>query len=156
PARHSKDLVRNVEVEAAIGEIKKRDLVGLRSAFSSLTYLASTRDYNTARYYHEGLARRFTEEVMEQALAACHMEAFRRLVCCSIEEAGGQLDILGRAAPEPPVNVLHAWTRLEPFRVLMPMDCDQLSADFFVSNVRVVLGILQNHAQVAEPVFPVA
>jgi hypothetical protein len=156
PARRAQDLVRNMEVEAAIAEIKKRELGGLRSEFSGLTYLASTRDYNSARYYHEGLARRFTEDVMEQALAACHTEVFRRLACRSVEEIVRQLDVYVRATPEPPANVLRAWTELEPFRVLRPLGCDQLLADLFVSNVKVVLCILQNNALVAEPAYDIA
>lgn len=155
-ACRAKYLIRNLEVEAAIEEIKRRELSGLGSEFSGLTYLASVRDYNSARYYHEGLARRFTEEVMEQALATCHREVFRRLVCCSLEETVRQLDAYVRATPEPTANVLRVWTRLEPFRVLMPLGCDQLSADLFVSNVRVVLGILQDHVQATDHAYNVA
>jgi len=140
--------IRNPEVEAAIEAIKRRELSGLRSEFSGLTYLASTRDYNSGRYYHEGLARRFSEEAMESALAACHEEIFERLVYSSLEELARQLEIYVSVIPEAPINVLRAWSKLEPFRVLMPMSSDQLSAELFVSNVRVALAILQGQRQV--------
>jgi hypothetical protein len=71
--------IRNLEVEAAIEVIKRRQLSGLRSEFSALTYLSSTRDYNSGRYYHEDLTRRFGEEAMERALAACHEEVIRAI-----------------------------------------------------------------------------
>ncbi|MGH9939293.1 MAG: hypothetical protein ACREAM_23870 [Blastocatellia bacterium] len=135
--------IRNLEVEEAIEVIKKRELLGLRSEFSGLTYLASTRDYNSGRYYHEGLARRFSEEAMESALAFCHKEIFERLACSPLEELARQLEIYMSVIPEAPINILRAWSKLEPFRVLMPMSSDHLSAELFVSNVRMALAILR-------------
>ena len=140
--------IRNLEVEEAIEVIKKRELLGLRSEFSGLTYLASTRDYNSGRYYHEGLARRFSEEAMESALASCHKEIFERLVHSPLEELTRQLEIYVSVIPEAPINILRAWSKLEPFRVLMPMSSDHLSAELFVSNVRMALAILRDQRQV--------
>jgi hypothetical protein len=136
--------IRNLEVEAAIEVIKRRELSGLRSEFSALTYLSSTRDYNSGRYYHEDLARRFSEEAMERALAACHEEVFERLVYFPMAELVRQLEIYVSVIPEAPTNILRAWSKLEPFRVLMPMSSDRLSAELFVSNVRMALTILRN------------
>jgi len=136
--------IRNLEVEAAIEVIKRRELSGMRSEFSGLTYLSSTRDYNSGRYYHEDLARRFSEEAMERALAACHEEIFERLVYFPMAELVRQLEIYVSVIPEAPINILRAWSKLEPFRVLMPMSSDRLSAELFVSNVRVALTILRN------------
>lgn len=140
--------IKDMEIEAAIEVIKRRELSGLRSEFSGLTYLSSTRDYNSGRYYHEGLARRFSEEAMESALAACHKEIFERLVYSSLAELVRQLEIYVSVIPEAPANILRAWSKLEPFRVLMPLSCDRLSADLFVSNVRVALTILQGYRQI--------
>jgi hypothetical protein len=136
--------IRNLEVEAAIEVIKRRELSGLRSEFSALTYLSSTRDYNSGRYYHEDLARRFSEEAMERALAACHEEIFERIVYFPMAELVRQLEIYVSVIPEAPTNILRAWSKLEPFRVLMPMSSDRLSAELFVSNVRMALTILRN------------
>jgi hypothetical protein len=136
--------IRNLEVEAAIEVIKRRELSGLRSEFSGLTYLSSTRDYNSGRYYHEDLARRFSEEAMERALAACHEEIFERLVYFPLAELARQLETYVSVIPEAPSNILRTWSKLEPFRVLIPMNSDQLSAELFVSNVRVALTILRN------------
>jgi hypothetical protein len=139
--------IRNLEVEAAIEMIKRRELSGLRSEFSGLSYLSSTRDYNSGRYYHEGLARRFSEEAMETALAACHEEVFDRLVYFPLAELVRQLRIYVSVIPEAPANILRAWSRLEPYRILMPMSSDRLSAELFVSNVRMALTILQNQKE---------
>jgi hypothetical protein len=136
--------IRNLEVETAIEMIERRELSGMRSEFSGLTYLSSTRDYNSGRYYHEDLARRFSEEAMERALAACHEEVFERLVYFPLAELARQLEIYVSVIPEAPSNILRTWSKLEPFRVLMPMSSDRLSVELFVSNVRVALTILRN------------
>jgi hypothetical protein len=142
--------IRNLEVESAIEAIKKRELSGMRSEFSGLTYLSSTRDYNSGRYYHEDLARRFGEEAMERALAACHKEVFERLVYSPLAELARQLEIYVSVIPEAPTNILRAWSKLEPFRVLMPMSSDRLSAELFVSNVRVALAILRSQRNIEQ------
>src|SRR5207249_6944247 len=49
-------------------------------------YLASSRDLNTGRYSHDGIAFHFSENVASKAMAACHEEIFDRLVYCSLEE----------------------------------------------------------------------
>ena len=140
--------ISNLEVEAAIEMIKRRELSGLRSEFSGLTCLSSTRDYNSGRYYHEDLARRFGEEAMERALATCHEEVFERLVHFPLAELTRQLEIYISVIPEAPINILRTWSKLEPFRVLMPMSSDRLSVELFVSNVRVALAILQNQKKI--------
>src|SRR5262249_36337325 len=136
PDAQATSRIRKLEIEAAIEMIKRRELSGMRSEFSGLTYLSSTRDYNSGRYYHEDLARRFGEEAMERALAACHEEVFERLVHFPLAELTRQLEIYISVIPEAPSNILRTWSKLEPFRVLMPMNSDWLSVELFVSNVR--------------------
>lgn len=140
--------IKNLEVEEAIEMIKRRELSGMRSEFSGLTYLSSMRDYNSGRYYHEDLARRFSEEAMERALATCHQEVFERLVYFPLAELVRQLEVYMSVIPEPPSNILRTWSKLEPFRVLMPMSSDQLSVELFVSNVRVALAILRDQKNI--------
>jgi hypothetical protein len=141
------DRVKNLEVEAAVGEFRRRELSGRRSEFLGLTFISSTRDYNSGRYYHEDLARRFSEQTMERALAICHEEIFERLLYIPLEEFVSQLETYVKITPETPANIIRAWCKLEPYRVLMPMNSDRLSADLFISNVRIALAILQDRFQ---------
>ena len=60
---------RRMDSETAIDDLKNRTIAGIAGDIGRLIYLASTRDYNTGRYYHAGLASRFTEEVASNALA---------------------------------------------------------------------------------------
>ena len=79
------------DVQAATQDLRRRTLAHMPVALERLIYLASTRDYNTGLYHHEGLALRFSEESACEALADCHREAFRELVAASLHELVHQL-----------------------------------------------------------------
>ena len=133
--------VRRIDTEAAVEDLKHRTLPAIPGEVARLVYLASTRDYNTGHYYHDGLAFSFTEEVAGMALAACHQEVFERLAFTSLEELVQHLDHYVTSTG-PPREVLETWTKLEPYRVALPLDCDPLSAKLFLSNLRTALAIL--------------
>jgi hypothetical protein len=135
--------VKREDVEAAIEDVKSRTLAGLPGDLARLIYIASTRDYNTGHYYHEGLAMHFTEEVARRALAACHQEIFDRLAPSLVEDLVKQLETYVSSTHARPVEVLEAWKKLEPYRVTIPLECAPLAAEFFFSNVRIGLAILQ-------------
>ena len=55
--------LRSMNLEDALNDLQGHTLRGIPGEIARLVYLASTRDYNTGRYYHDGLVFRFTEEV---------------------------------------------------------------------------------------------
>lgn len=130
------------EIELAVEEVKRRTLASLRGNLPRLVYLASTRDYNSGRYHHEGLANRFTAEISACALAICHEEVFERMVRSSVAELVNELQSYIHSTAESPDDFVGAWVRLQPYRVLIPLDADRLSSEFFFSNLRVALAIL--------------
>ncbi len=134
--------IMRTDVEAAIDDIKNRTLSSMPGDLGRLIYLASTRDYNTGRYYHEGLALRFTEDVAGIALTTCHVETFNRLSQSSLGELVHQIEIYISSTHAEPCEVLEVWNKLEPYRVAIPRECDQQTAEFFFSNIRVALAIL--------------
>jgi len=135
--------VKRGDIQAAIEDVKSRTLAGLAGDLARLIYIASTRDYNTGRYYHEGLAMRFTEEVTGSALAACHQEIFGRLAASSLEDLIRQLGTYVTSTHSKPDEVLEAWSKLEPYRVTIPLGCNPLAVEFFFSNVRISLAVLR-------------
>ncbi len=141
--------IKRMNVEDAIEDIKNRTLRGIRGDVARLIYLASTRDYNTGQYYHEGLAMHFTEEVAVAALEACHQEIFRRLAVKSLEDLVRELENYLDSTGARPAQVLEAWQKLEPYRITRPLDCDQLWADFLFSNLKMALAILQSRQKSA-------
>ena len=134
-------------VREAIEDVRRHTLTGIRGDIAKLIYLASTRDYNTGRYYHDGLAFRFTNEVSEQALEFSHREIFGRLVFSCLEAFTQELEIFIRETHESLEKVIGAWKKLEPYRVTIPQNSDTMSVDLFLSNVRIVLAILEERAK---------
>ena len=130
-------------MEAAIQDLQGHTLGNLSGTIAQLVYIASTRDYNTGQYYHDGLAFRFTEEVARAALAAHHKKIFRELVFCPLEDLVQQLDLYMRSSRVLRADFLELWRKIEPYRVTAPVDCDPLSVELFFSNLKIALAILQ-------------
>ena len=130
------------ELEAAVRDLELRTLARLRGEFSKLVYLSSTRDYNTGEYQHDGLAQQFGAQAAQQALARCHESVFQEVLHASLASLVAQLATYIESTGAEKEKVLYSWRRLQAFRVLVPATCDELSADFFVSNIRIALEAL--------------
>lgn len=134
-------------IREAIEDVRCRTLAGIRGDIAKLIYLASTRDYNTGRYYHDGLAFRFTSEASERALEFSHREIFERLVFSPLEALSEEVETFIRGTHEAPEKVLETWKKLEPYRVTIPQDSDPTYAELFFSNIRIALAMLEAQAK---------
>jgi hypothetical protein len=130
-------------VERAAEDLRRRTLPEIPRSLDRLIYLASMRDYNTGLYYHDGLAARFTQEAACEALADCHREAFRDLLGKPLKELVAQMEAYVEATGTSPFDFVTAWTKLEPYRVAVPVQTDSLSSEFLFSNFRLALAILE-------------
>jgi hypothetical protein len=133
-----------VQVEEACEDLKVRTLVSLPGSFGRLIYLASMRDYNTGQYYHDGLAKRFSEVAAAEALAKCHREVFQLLLRSPLEKIVGELERYIGSTPAEADQLLDTWERLQPYRVAVPAQCNPVLADFFTSNIKIALAILKH------------
>src|SRR6266481_1173629 len=140
---------RNIDVEPAVTDLRNRTLSRLPGDFSRLVYLASSRDYNTGQYYHDGLTFHFSETVASKAMALCHREIFNRLVYASLEELIEELWNYISSTAERPEDFLKSWEHLGSYRVTIPSECDELEADVFLSNLKMALAILQTRRKPA-------
>src|SRR5436309_11120717 len=112
-------------LDAAIDDLRTHTLPEIPGDFARLIYLSSTRDYNTGRYYHDGLALRFGEEIAGEALAICHREVFRRLALCPLEDFTEDMkNYVECSADGAAADLLRAWKKIEPYRVTVPLDAD--------------------------------
>lgn len=131
-------------VDAAVMDLENRTLSNIEGNLTRLIYLASTRDYNTGRYYHEGLSTRHTGEAVEEALAVCHRKVFDKLALISLEELLSEVARYIRSSRVEVSELLGTWQAIEPYRVTIPPGCDPLTKEVFFSNVKIVLAILRS------------
>jgi hypothetical protein len=138
---------RMVAVEQAYDDLLRRSLSKIEGDLARLIYLASTRDYNTGKYHHDGLAARFQEEIAAQALELAHREIFCRIAASSLEELVEQVEIYVSSSRQGRDEVLQVWQKLEPYRVALPVDVNVAVAQLFVSNIKLALAILRQRYQ---------
>ncbi|MFZ0211081.1 MAG: hypothetical protein WBE20_09820 [Candidatus Acidiferrales bacterium] len=143
-------------VQAAIADLKGRTLPRLPGDIARLIYLAGTRDYNTGKYYHEGLARMFTEEIASRALQECHSEIFEDLIRSSIQDLLCQVELYVGSGCAETEEFVDFWEKIEPYRVAIPFTSDLVSAQLFNSNVKIALAILRHRGNNPRNSSPVA
>jgi hypothetical protein len=144
---------RTNEVVNAAEDLRRRTLSRFDRPLDQLIYLASTRDYNTGVYYHDGLAAAFSQDVACQALSDCHRESFRQLIGTSLESLVGQLEGYMNSVHPNARTFISAWRKLEPYRVAVPVETDPLAAEFLFANIRTALAILEAR-QTVHPALP--
>ena len=148
--RAMNDPAKLVTPNNAYDDLQHRTLSGIPCDLARLIYLASTRDYNSGVYHHEGLFARYGPESTRVALRAAHEDIFYRLIALSLEELVNELGIYVRISREAPTGFIHAWQELEPYRVAVPMEVDSTMVQLFQSNIRLALEVLrfrQEHSQ---------
>lgn len=142
-----------VPVQQAYDDLVRRSLAGLPCELSRLIYLASTREYNTGSYHHEGLAFRFTPEVARKALEIAHRQVFYTLSAYSLEQLVDELDAYMRSSRLGGEELLRTWERLEPYRVAIPTEVNSMVARLFISNLRLAVAIVK-HRLARDPLDP--
>jgi tagatose-1,6-bisphosphate aldolase non-catalytic subunit AgaZ/GatZ len=135
--------VKLMPLQQAYDDLANRSLSRISCELGRLIYLASTREYNTGSYYHEGLADRFGLEAAQKALEIAHRQAFYKLSAYSLEDLVEELKRYLASTKENPLECLRAWHKMEPYRIAVPADVDATVARLFTSNLRLALAILR-------------
>lgn len=130
-------------VKDAAEDLQRRTLSKLSRPLDRLIYLASTRDYNTGVYYHDGLAAVYSQDVACQALAECHQETFRELLGITLRDLVLQMEDYMDSVQLSADKFISAWKKLEPYRVTIPVESDPLAAEFLFANLRTALAIVE-------------
>ena len=130
-------------LQQAYDDLAYRSLSRIPCELGRLIYLASTREYNTGNYYHQGLADRFGLEAAQKALEIAHRQAFYKVSAFSLEDLVEELEKYLASTKEDPQECLRAWQKLEPYRIAVPADVNATVARLFTSNLRLALAILR-------------
>ena len=135
--------VKLMPLQQAYDDLVNRSLSRIPCELGRLIYLASTREYNTGHYYHQGLADRFGPEAAQKALEIAHRQAFYKVSAYSLENLAEELERYLESTKEEPLECLRAWQKLEPYRVAVPAEVNATVARLFTSNLRLALAILR-------------
>jgi hypothetical protein len=135
--------VKLMPLQQAYDDLANRTLSRIPCDLGRLIYLASTREYNTGNYYHEGLAGRFGPDAAVKALEIAHRQAFYKVSAFSLENLVSELETYLQSTKENPLECLRAWQKLEPYRIVVPADVNVTVARLFTSNLRLALAILR-------------
>ena len=143
--------IKMMDVQRASEDLRRRTLGTMPHPLAKFLYLASTRDYNTGLYYHEGLANRFSAEIACEALADCHRETFQQLVMSSVESLVKQLESYIASSQSRPDHFVAVWNGLAPYRVAVPVAADPFTAEFLFSNLKIALAIVEERLTSSPP-----
>jgi hypothetical protein len=139
------------DVIAAADDLRRRTLSQIPLALERMIYLASTRDYNSGLYHHQGLASRYSEMAACEGLADCHRESFHELLLAPLEELVWQLQVYAESTGALTSAFITAWKELQPYRVAVPVGTDPLAADFVFSNLKLALTIFEDRLALQPP-----
>ena len=134
---------RIVTVEEAYDDLSRRTLSRISGDLARLIYLASTRDYNTGEYRHDGLAARYRAEIASQALELAHRQIFHRIAGCPLDEVVREVELYVSSSSQSREEILRVWQKLEPYRVALPVNVNVALAQLLVSNIKLALAILR-------------
>ncbi len=138
---------QQTQLQKAIRDLEGRTLAKIPGDIAKLVYLCSTRDYNTGRYNHDGLSMTFGPEVADAALARCHEKTFQGVLHKSLAQIVASLERYFESTGQPRDRILQMWRKLQAYHVLVPAACDSLSAEFFLSNIKIALAVLDHRDQ---------
>jgi hypothetical protein len=125
-------------------------LANIPCKLGRLRHVSSLRDVSTGRYSHPILADFYPEPAVDQALAYCHEELFDKVLESALQEQERDLRMLLHEIGAPPCEIAARWLELESFRLFVPLGAPPYLRGLFLSNMRVILGlIVAEHAQVS-------
>lgn len=117
-------------------------LKALPNDLSRMIYVATLRDNNSGHYYYPELTQRFSAEIVDRAMLACHGQLFDRVVQLSLEDLTESLDVYMAGTHIPKTRVIQSWKKLRAYRATIPIDSDPISAEVFFMKVDVAVAIL--------------
>ncbi len=117
-------------------------LEALPTSFAQLAFLTSLRDPYTGSYLHEGWLLCASRDAVHETLRRAHRQVFELVLSLDVPylcgEIGSYLDSLSGSRE----RTVRLWLELESYREMVPEGMCDPARQFFVSQMRVSLGIL--------------
>ncbi len=129
------------EFAKAREDFRHRTLDYVEGDLTQLVYLASSRDYNSGTYRHDGMAAHFSEQTAHRVLEESHRDVFARIVRMPLAVLVEELRLYVEAnGPDS----LQVWRELKPYQIAVPFGVPTVTASLFISNLKVALEILSS------------
>jgi hypothetical protein len=129
-------------IRHAVEDLEHRTLSSIDTLIGRLVYVASTRDYNTGTYYHDGLTLRFDHASAQAALETCHRTLFESVLGLKLAELVDELERYLHSTGAEWSETMRSWQRFRAYQMLIPAGCDAVSTELFLSNMKVALATL--------------
>jgi hypothetical protein len=124
-------------------QIQEALLNALPNDLSRMIYIATMRDNNSGHYYYPELTRKFSTDIVDRAMLACHGQIFERVVQLSLEDLTDSLDVYMAGTHVLKARVIQSWKKLRAYRATIPINSDPISAEVFFMKVEVAVAILE-------------
>lgn len=133
-----------------IDDFAARTLAAIPGDYARLAYVASLREDGQG-YRHDGLAARFPEESVSEALRFCHEELFARVLEMPLERQEWDLRHCLGGMRAGFWDVVRAWRAERPYLALVPEELPSYLGELFCSNVSTLLTLYADEAASAAP-----
>ncbi len=129
-------------VRLAAEDLELRTLSSIETLIGRLVYVASTRDYNTGIYYHDGLSLRYDQASAQGALESCHRSLFRNVLSLKLADLVDELERYLVSTGAEWSETMSSWQQFCAYQMLIPGGCDVVSSELFRSNMKIALATL--------------
>jgi hypothetical protein len=130
------------QTRRVVEDVTALTLAAIPSEFGKLLYLSSLRDLATGDYVHEGLAARYSQQAVQQALGYCHEELFLRVLEMPLEQQECDLRACIEGMEGEFWGKLRRWRETEFYRLMIPSDSPSYLREIFLANVGAVLDVV--------------
>ena len=135
----------------AIADVWHTTLSQIPTEFGKLAYFAALRNAHTGIYEHHGLAAMFGEEESRAALTSSHAETFANWLTLPLERQKADLDAYLAELDEDRAGVVLNWLSSRSYQSFAPALARDAAKALFMSDMRVLLGILKHEYGVVYP-----
>src|SRR6185312_5633728 len=97
----------------------------------------------SGHYFHPELTRKFSVDIADRAMLACHRQLFESVVQLSLEDLTESLDVYMTTLGVSKARVIDNWKKLRAYRATIPIDSDPISAEIFFMKVEVAVAVLE-------------
>lgn len=125
-------------------ELWRRTLAHIPSIYGRLAYLASLVNVNSGRYEHHGLAAIFGPDEADRTLRKSHEQAFMDWLSLQLEQQKADLELYFSTLPPTKKTLVENWSRLKPYRMVVPASASEAQRDLFDSNLEILLSLLRS------------